>query len=286
MRVRSSSRSRHSLLAAPAYAEPGTIAVGVGAVPADQLEAAVESATGGRLVEDLGPLDALVFSVPDAEAAEAAVEALPGVVYAEQLRKGERRLAVRPERPALRPTSGTCPRSARSTTGLAPPVHPADPRRGHRLRRRRRPSGARRPDRRLEELRRQARRSPTSSATGRSSPARSRPRSTTRRASPARSPTVELLVAKVVAPDGSISIDDEARGDPLGGRPGRAGHQPEPRRAPEPAPRGASTRTRRSSTTRSTTRRGTASWSSLRAGTARTPSARSPTRTGRRRSRT
>ena len=42
----------------------------------------------------------------------------------------------------------------------------------------------------------------------------------------------KLLVAKVVQASGEVSATAEARGDPLGGRPGRPGDQPEPRRAP------------------------------------------------------
>ena len=84
-------------LAGPAAA--GTIVVGVedGASEA-ALADSVEAATGGRLVDDLGPLDALVFTVPDDRAA-VAVAMLPGASYAEPVRRGQRRLFFVPNDP-------------------------------------------------------------------------------------------------------------------------------------------------------------------------------------------
>ena len=84
-------------LAGPAAA--GTIVVGVenGASEA-ALADSVEAATGGRLVDDLGPLHALVFTVPDDRAA-GAVASLPGASYAEAIRPGERRLFFVPNDP-------------------------------------------------------------------------------------------------------------------------------------------------------------------------------------------
>ncbi len=68
----------------PASARSGRIAIGLApdASVEDVGERAV-AATGGTLLRGLGPLHALVVSVPDVEAATAAVEPLPGVEYAE-----------------------------------------------------------------------------------------------------------------------------------------------------------------------------------------------------------
>jgi subtilisin family serine protease len=84
-------------LAGPAAA--GTIVVGVedGASEA-ALADSVEAATGGRVVDDLGPLDALVFAVPDDRAADA-LASLPGASYAEPVRAGQRRLFFVPNDP-------------------------------------------------------------------------------------------------------------------------------------------------------------------------------------------
>lgn len=70
---------------AAAAAEPGRISVGLseGAV-SGEVAAAATAATGGRVVEDLGPLRALVLEVPEVGAALASAGALPGVAYAER----------------------------------------------------------------------------------------------------------------------------------------------------------------------------------------------------------
>ncbi len=84
-------------LAGPAAAD--TIVVGVeDGVSETALADSVEAATGGRLVDDLGPLDALVFAVPDDRAA-GAVASLPGASYAEPVRAGQRRLFFVPNDP-------------------------------------------------------------------------------------------------------------------------------------------------------------------------------------------
>ena len=86
--------------AAPAAGAPGTIAVGVGAdAPRAELAAALTQESGGRLVEDLGPLDALVFAVPDVRAALAAARTHEGVEYAEPVPAASRRLAFEPNDP-------------------------------------------------------------------------------------------------------------------------------------------------------------------------------------------
>jgi hypothetical protein len=102
-------------LVAPAAAEPGRIAVGV-APDASRKDVAslVSAATGGTLVADLGPLDALVFAVADRDAAAVAAGALPGVEYAEAVR-ASRSLAFVPNDPLA--GSGTSGRYGRSTTG-------------------------------------------------------------------------------------------------------------------------------------------------------------------------
>jgi hypothetical protein len=86
-------------LAAPASA--GTLVVGLeDGASAERLAERVEDATGGRLVEDTGPLDALVFSVPGRAQADR-LEALPGVAYAETPARGDRRLFFVPNDPLL-----------------------------------------------------------------------------------------------------------------------------------------------------------------------------------------
>lgn len=86
-------------LAAPAAAAPGTIAVGVDEdAPRAELAAALAEKSGGRLLEDLGPLDALVLAVPDAARALSLARSLPGVVYAERV-TASRRLAFVPNDP-------------------------------------------------------------------------------------------------------------------------------------------------------------------------------------------
>jgi subtilisin family serine protease len=86
-------------LAAPLLAAPGRISIGFGPeVSADTLAPLVAGATGGTLVHDLGPLEALVFAVPDVDAAVAAAATLPGVAYAEPVR-ASRTLAFTPNDP-------------------------------------------------------------------------------------------------------------------------------------------------------------------------------------------
>ena len=89
------------LLAAPAEAAPGRIAVGLepGASP-DGVGAAVAAATGGKLLPGIKPLRALILSVPDVEAGVEAAGRLPGVEYAEPA--GTRRvLAFQPNDPLI-----------------------------------------------------------------------------------------------------------------------------------------------------------------------------------------
>ena len=89
------------LLAAPALAEPGRIAVGVAdETPRADVAALVAASTGGTLVEDLGPLDALVFDVPDVDAAEDAAALVSGVEYAEPV-TASRTLAFVPNDPLV-----------------------------------------------------------------------------------------------------------------------------------------------------------------------------------------
>ena len=49
----------------------------------------------------------------------------------------------------------------------------------------------------------------------------------------------QLMIAKVVRPDGTVSLQGEVAGDPLGGRQRRARDQPQPRRRARPARSGA-----------------------------------------------
>jgi hypothetical protein len=82
-------------------APAGRIAVGL-APGADReaVGARVEAATGGTLARDLGPLDALIVSVEDADSAAAAAADLAGVEYAEPA-GARRRLAFVPNDPLL-----------------------------------------------------------------------------------------------------------------------------------------------------------------------------------------
>ncbi len=75
-----------AILAAPAGAARGQLSVSVAdGANAAAVQRAVASATGGRLVADLGPLDTLVFSVPDLGAASARASRLRGVGSVETL---------------------------------------------------------------------------------------------------------------------------------------------------------------------------------------------------------
>jgi subtilisin family serine protease len=87
--------------AGAAAGEPGRITVGLaaGAVSTD-VQASAEAATGGALVEDLGPLRALVLDVSDVDAAVGAVASLAGVEYAEAV-TAERSLAFVPNDPLV-----------------------------------------------------------------------------------------------------------------------------------------------------------------------------------------
>lgn len=88
-----------AVVAAPAGAAPGRISVGLvpEAATAD-LAAALEAATGGELSADLRPLDAVVLDVPDVDAALAAASSIPGVDFAEPV-AATRRLAFVPTDP-------------------------------------------------------------------------------------------------------------------------------------------------------------------------------------------
>ena len=82
-------------------AEPGRISVGLDeSAVGEELASAAAAATAGEVVEDLGPLRALVLRVPDVEAALAAVRPLPGVAYAEPVR-ATRTLAFTPNDPLV-----------------------------------------------------------------------------------------------------------------------------------------------------------------------------------------
>jgi serine protease len=84
---------------AAAGAEPGRISVGLApGTPVEEAAAAVEEATGGEVIGDLGPLDALVVAVDDVDAALAAAGPLEGLEYAEPV-AGMRRLAFTPNDP-------------------------------------------------------------------------------------------------------------------------------------------------------------------------------------------
>jgi len=86
-------------LAAPAGAAPGTIAVGLDEdAPRTELAQTLADASGGRLVEDLGPLDALVLAVPDVRRALQLALRQDGVAYAEPV-VASRRLAFEPNDP-------------------------------------------------------------------------------------------------------------------------------------------------------------------------------------------
>jgi subtilisin family serine protease len=88
-------------VAALAAATPASaVRISVGLAPDAPREAvlAAVAEAGGTLAEDLGPLDALVFDVPDAAAGMTAVRGLPAVEYAERV-KVTRRLAFTPNDP-------------------------------------------------------------------------------------------------------------------------------------------------------------------------------------------
>ncbi len=110
-------------LAAPAAAAPGTIAGGVDDdAPRAELAAALAAESGGRLVEDLGPLDALVLAVPDVRRALSLARAREEVAYAE-LVTASRRLAFEPNDP-LYPQQWYLPVVRAFDHWLAKPPHP------------------------------------------------------------------------------------------------------------------------------------------------------------------
>ena len=82
-----------------AGAESGRISVGISpGTSSDEVVAAVEQATGGTVAHDLGPLDALVVDVPDVDSALAAAEGVTGAEYAEPA-AGTRFLSFAPNDP-------------------------------------------------------------------------------------------------------------------------------------------------------------------------------------------
>lgn len=88
-------------LAAPAAAAPGRVAVGVAdGASLDEVAALVEGATGQPVDRDLGALDALVVRVADRDAAVAALTGLPGVEYVEPIRRS-RSIAFTPTDPLI-----------------------------------------------------------------------------------------------------------------------------------------------------------------------------------------
>ena len=91
-----------SLFTAAAEAgAPGRITVGLEAgAAAEDVQAAAAVATGGVVIDNLGPLRALVLDVADVDGALAAVAAVPGVEYAEPVTK-ERSLAFVPNDPLV-----------------------------------------------------------------------------------------------------------------------------------------------------------------------------------------
>ncbi len=103
-----------------------------------------------------------------------------------------------------------------------------------RLRHRQHASRLRRADRRREELRRRQPATSTPRATAPSSPARSQ-RSSTRPGIVGMAYASQLLVAKVVKPDGSIPLTAESDAIRWAADSGREGDQPQPRRPPRPA---------------------------------------------------
>jgi subtilisin family serine protease len=83
-----------------ALGEPGKISVGVApGASLDRVAEAIEEATGGQTVLELGGLDAVVVSVPDVEAGVDEVSELTGVEFSEPT--GTRRLTFTPNDPRL-----------------------------------------------------------------------------------------------------------------------------------------------------------------------------------------
>lgn len=87
--------------ASSAQAAPGRIAVGLEqGVSADEVAALLEAVTGGEVDRELEPLGALVVAVPDREAALEALEGLPGLEYVEAIRRS-RGIAFQPADPLV-----------------------------------------------------------------------------------------------------------------------------------------------------------------------------------------
>jgi len=87
--------------AAPAWAAPGTISVGLApGAPAERVARAVEDATGGKVVRRLASLHALVAEVANVDSAIATARRLPGVAFAEPADLG-RHLDFVPNDPLL-----------------------------------------------------------------------------------------------------------------------------------------------------------------------------------------
>ena len=79
-------------LAPTAFAQPGRIAVGVlPGASVDETALLVEATAGVAVDRSLEPIGALVVDVPDVEAVQGSLSALPGVQYVEPLNE-ERRL--------------------------------------------------------------------------------------------------------------------------------------------------------------------------------------------------
>ena len=90
-----------ALAPSAAAGEPGRISVGLASgASADAIGPELLAATGGELVEDLGPIGALVLAVPDVGAAVSAASGLAGVAYAEPV-TASRTLAFTPNDPLV-----------------------------------------------------------------------------------------------------------------------------------------------------------------------------------------
>ena len=179
------------------------------------------------------------------------VKRIHGVRWAEWLGSRNRRVAFTPDRPAR--VAAVVPRSRSRLRLLAGRADPAAGEGGdRRLGNRRHAPGPCGPDRRRAYVRRPAR-SPTCRVTGRSSRARSPRRSNNAEGIAGIGLPAQLLVAKVVRADGTISLEAEAKAIRWAVDAGRARDQPQPRRPARPAQPVAATRTRRSRPPRSTT---------------------------------
>lgn len=87
------------VLAGQAHASPGRVAVGAAdGVPIERVAEEVARITGAPVDRTLDPLGAVVVSVPNVEAAIAALAGVPGVAYVEPVERS-RRLAFTPNDP-------------------------------------------------------------------------------------------------------------------------------------------------------------------------------------------